>query len=80
MDLIAASTKQEGGQHVHGWKNITLLEEEAALENKLIAQSFYFLFFICNWSNNPMCENELKRYLDVVIKEVKLKGTDETSK
>ena len=23
-------------------------------------------------------ENELKRYLDVVIKEVKLKGTDET--
>jgi hypothetical protein len=37
MDLIAASTKEEGGQHVHGWENITLLEEEAALENKLIA-------------------------------------------
>ena len=36
-DLIAASTKEEGGQHVHGWENITLLEEEAALENKLIA-------------------------------------------
>ena len=36
MDLIAAGTKEEGGQHVHGWENITLLEEEAALENKLI--------------------------------------------
>ena len=37
MDLIAASAKEEGGQHVHGWESITLLEEEAALENKLIA-------------------------------------------
>jgi len=35
MDLIAASMKEEGG-HVHGWENITLFEEEAALENKLI--------------------------------------------
>jgi hypothetical protein len=26
MDLIAASSKEEGGQHVHGWENITLLE------------------------------------------------------
>jgi hypothetical protein len=37
MDLIAASEKEENGQHVHGWENITLLEEEAALETKLIA-------------------------------------------
>jgi hypothetical protein len=37
MDLIAVSAKLEGGQHVHGWENIALLEEEAALENKLIA-------------------------------------------
>ena len=37
MDLIAAGAKEEGGQHVHGWENITLLEEEAILENKLIA-------------------------------------------
>jgi hypothetical protein len=37
MDLIAASAKEENGQHVHGWENITFLEEEAALENKLIA-------------------------------------------
>jgi hypothetical protein len=37
MDLIAASAKEEGGQHFHGWENITLLEEEEALENKLIA-------------------------------------------
>ena len=34
---IAASMKEEDGQHVHGWENITLLEEEAALENRLIA-------------------------------------------
>ena len=33
----AASMKEEGGQHVHGWENITLLEEEVALENRLIA-------------------------------------------
>ena len=31
MDLIAASAKEESGQHVHGWENITLIEEEAAL-------------------------------------------------
>ena len=36
MDLIAASAKEEGGQHVHGWENITLVEEEAELENKLL--------------------------------------------
>ena len=36
MDLIAASAKEEGGQHVHGWENITLVEEEADLENKLL--------------------------------------------
>jgi len=37
MDLIAASTKEEGGQHVHGWENIGLLGEEVAAENKLLA-------------------------------------------
>jgi hypothetical protein len=37
MDLVAASVNEEGAQHVHGWENITLLEEEAALESKLIA-------------------------------------------
>jgi hypothetical protein len=36
MDLIAASAKEEGGQHVHGWENITLLEEEAAEANKVL--------------------------------------------
>jgi hypothetical protein len=36
MDLIAASTKEEGGQHVHGWENISLAEEEAALANKVL--------------------------------------------
>jgi hypothetical protein len=37
MDLNAAYAKEENGQHVHGWENIALLEEEAGLENKLIA-------------------------------------------
>ena len=37
MDLIAASTKEEGGQHVRGWENEGLLEEEVAAENKLLA-------------------------------------------
>jgi hypothetical protein len=37
MDLIAASTKEEGGQHVHGWENITLVERKAVLINKLLA-------------------------------------------
>jgi hypothetical protein len=31
MDLVEASMKEEGGQHVHGWENITLVEEEAAV-------------------------------------------------
>jgi hypothetical protein len=39
MDLIAASLKEEGGQHVHGWENITLVEEEAALADKLLLQT-----------------------------------------
>jgi hypothetical protein len=30
MDLIAASAKEEGGQHVHGWVNVSLVENEAA--------------------------------------------------
>ena len=29
MDLIATTSFEEGGQHVHGWENGTLLEEEA---------------------------------------------------
>ena len=46
MDLIAASTKEVGGQHVHGWENIFLVvEKEAAaytasvelVENELMA-------------------------------------------
>ena len=37
MDLIAATTKEEGGQHVHGWENIMLQEEETTLANNLLA-------------------------------------------
>ncbi|MGH9985776.1 MAG: hypothetical protein ACRD8W_17670 [Nitrososphaeraceae archaeon] len=36
MDLVAASVKEKGGQHVHGWENITLVEEETKLANKLL--------------------------------------------
>ncbi|MFZ0555327.1 MAG: hypothetical protein WAM26_08545 [Nitrososphaeraceae archaeon] len=36
MDLVAASEKEEGGQHVHGWENISLAKEEAALANKVL--------------------------------------------
>jgi hypothetical protein len=36
MDLIAAIAKEDGGQHVHGWENITLIEEEAALAKKVL--------------------------------------------
>ena len=36
MDLIEASAKEEAGQHVHGWENITLIEEESKLANKLL--------------------------------------------
>jgi hypothetical protein len=27
MDLVEASMKEEGGQHVHGWENISLVKE-----------------------------------------------------
>jgi len=37
MDLIAESSKEESGQHVHGWENITLIEEEAVLDEKIVA-------------------------------------------
>jgi hypothetical protein len=39
MDLVEASMREEGGQHVHGWENITLVKEKpvAVLENKLLS-------------------------------------------
>jgi hypothetical protein len=37
MDLIAASAKEESGQHIHSWENMTIAEEEAELENKLMS-------------------------------------------
>jgi hypothetical protein len=36
MDLIEVNMKQEQKQHVHAWENITLVEEEADLANKLL--------------------------------------------
>jgi len=41
MDLIAASAKEEGGQHVHGWENVTVIEEEADLANKPLHNPFH---------------------------------------
>jgi hypothetical protein len=37
MDLIEKSMKDETGQHVHAWENITLAKEEVAIANKLLA-------------------------------------------
>ena len=36
---VAASMKEEGGQHVHGWENITIAEVKATavLKNKLVS-------------------------------------------
>jgi hypothetical protein len=36
MELIEASIKENSRQHIHGWENITLVEEEVALSNKLL--------------------------------------------
>lgn len=36
MDLIEVNMKREQKQHVHAWENITLVEEEADLANKLL--------------------------------------------
>ena len=39
MDLVAASMKEEKGQHVHGWENITSVDIKttAILKNKLLS-------------------------------------------
>jgi hypothetical protein len=39
MDLVKASMEEEGGQHVHGWENITYVEAKsvAVLENNLVS-------------------------------------------
>jgi hypothetical protein len=39
MNLVEASMKEEGGQHVHGWENITMVggKPVAVLENKLVS-------------------------------------------
>lgn len=31
MDLVEMSMKEESGQHVHGWENVTLVKEAAVL-------------------------------------------------
>jgi hypothetical protein len=48
MNLVEASMKEEGGQHVHGWQNIILAQEEAALPEKSKLISFLNLEM---WSN-----------------------------
>jgi hypothetical protein len=47
MDLVAASMKEEGGQHVHGWENITIAEVKATavLKNNLVSVLFSFIYF-----------------------------------
>jgi hypothetical protein len=55
IDLVAASMKEEEGQHVHGWENVTPVELKAAavVKNKLLPVwsppnllRFYFNFII----------------------------------
>lgn len=36
MDLIEATTKEQGDQHIHGWENIALIQEETKLANELL--------------------------------------------
>jgi hypothetical protein len=36
-DLVEESMKEEGEQHVHGWENMTLGEEEITIANKMLA-------------------------------------------
>jgi hypothetical protein len=47
--LLRRVQKEESVQHVHGRENIILLDEEAALENKL---DFLFLFLYCKCLQN----------------------------
>lgn len=51
MDLIAESAKEEGGQHVHGWENIALIEEEASLAKKSCSMILFS-------SSNASCSME----------------------
>ena len=37
MDLVEASMKEEGGQHVHGRENVTLGKVSAVLESKVVS-------------------------------------------
>jgi hypothetical protein len=49
MDLIEVNMKQEQKQHVYAWENITLVEEEADLANKLLPSlHFWPTTFACS--------------------------------
>ncbi len=39
MDLVEASMREEGGQHVHGWENIASVDVKATAvqKNKLLS-------------------------------------------
>jgi hypothetical protein len=34
---LPKAQKREVGQHVQGWENVTLIEEEAILDEKIVA-------------------------------------------
>ena len=36
-EKVPVSESTEGGQHVHGWENMTLIEEKAGREKKIVA-------------------------------------------
>lgn len=41
MGLVATSMKEEGGQHIHGWENITIAEVKATT----VPVWFSFIYF-----------------------------------
>jgi hypothetical protein len=45
MDLVKASKDEEGGQHMHGWKNITLVKEEVDKVNKILTWPWSLIYY-----------------------------------
>jgi hypothetical protein len=44
MDLVEAPKNEEGGQHVHGWKNITLVKEVDMI-NKILTWPWSLIYY-----------------------------------
>ena len=55
MDLVAASIKEEKGQHVHGWENVTPVDirATAVLKNKLASVYCDLTSILCQLDSIP---------------------------